>query len=285
MRLVLCPSCQGALASSKSHLTCLSCGWERFQSGRRWLANRWPEPVGFDRAAAERLLSLENHFWSKERRYLIKRLLPRMNCPRVRAVELGCGTGSLLPLLEAEFEEVVAVDGHATLLSRAEEETSSAILVQADVCHTPLPQSSVDFVMALDVIEHVDPDALLAEARRLVGEGGMLLASAPAGQRLWSTMDCDSGHRCRYSESMMREELVRNGWTPVGFTHYQCVLYPLVWLSSRLGTRSGSGPERHPPAWLNTLLGAINRAETVLSGANGLPFGTSVLMWARLVRH
>jgi len=239
------------------------------------------EPQGFDKAAADRLAALDRHFWMRERIRLVERLVARLDCARIRAIELGCGTGDTLHLLEARFSDVIAVDGHEALLEIAEGKSTTATLIQADVSRAPLPDSSADLVVALDVIEHVDPDLLLREARRLAAPNGMLLLAAPAAPALWSEMDLAAGHRCRYTKRQMEAELLRNGWQPAGFTHYQCALFPAVWLSSRLGTRHATGIERNPPAWLDTLFGMINRVETVLSRGKNLPFGSSVLMWAR----
>ncbi len=278
-----CPNCQTALARSDTAHVCAHCGWKQCRTGRLWLTHRDICPAGFDPAAVARLQAMQQHFWMRGRRRLVARLLRRfsgLSRSRRQAVELGCGTGGLLSLLEEKFSRVAAVDAHAVLLEQAVLNSARTELFQADVSRTPLPDGEADFVMALDVIEHVDPDAFLAEARRIIAPGGLLLLSAPAAPALWSRMDELAGHRCRYTRAQLAEELARNGWTPLGFTHYQCLLFPLVWLSNVLGKRADPDFERRPSAWLGRLLDGINQLEIALFGALPLPFGSSLFMWA-----
>lgn len=191
----------------------------------------------------------------------------------------------MLPFLASHFREVVAVDGHGTLLATARAGAPSASLIEADVLAPPLGSASFDLVAAFDVIEHVDPDALLGTARRLVRPDGRLLLSAPAFPSLWSAMDELAGHRCRYRLSMLRRELARNGWRLAGHTHYQCLLFPAMLLSRKLSGGTPASLERSPPAWLDHLLGTVNRLETALLGGLPLPFGSSLIAWATPVQQ
>lgn len=277
----LCPNCLIALSPTGDAHHCHRCGWSRHRVGQLWLTEQDISPEGFDLAAVARLQSMDTHFWARERRHLIECLLHKLDATGQYAAELGCGTGGLLPLLENRFSQVMAVDAHAILLEQAARKSSKAELFQADTCRSTLPPGIFGLVMAMDVIEHVDPDAFLTEARRISAPGGMLLLSAPAFPSLWSHMDEMAGHRCRYTRGQMEDELRRNGWIPTGHTHYQCFLFPLVWLSCALGTRSHQKIERKPPAWLDRLLGNVNRLETTLFSGHALPFGSSLLMWAR----
>ena len=276
-----CPCCLSALSSGADSHRCAQCGWARRRLGRLWLADQDIAPGRFDDAAVVRLQSMESHFWVRERRRLIERLLEILVAKGRYAVELGCGAGGSLSLLEKRFSRVMAVDAHMALLEQAAKLSRVTELFQADVCRTTLPSGIFSLVMALDVIEHVDPDALLSEAKRLIAPGGMLLLSAPAAPSLWSRMDEMAGHRCRYTRKQLEAELRRNGWIPSGHTHYQCLLFPLVWLSCLLGARHRMKIERKPPAWLDHMLGNINQLERLLFSRRRLPFGSSLFMWSR----
>ncbi|MDQ7743547.1 class I SAM-dependent methyltransferase [Hydrogenophaga pseudoflava] len=256
---------------------------------RLWLAANDTHPEGFDAEAADRLsdLAAQKHFWMRERQRLMARLLQRMSgggpTSWQKALELGCGTGEQLRMLESVARTVTAVDGHRSLLEQAHARSSRAVLVQADVTDTALPSGEHDLIAAFDVIEHVDADAFLAEARRVARPGADLLLSAPAFPSLWSDMDVRAGHRCRYRLTQMRKELLRHGWRPAGHTHYQCLLFPLVYASRRWSGTAGQVAERRPSAMLDRWLGAVNRFEVQALGRCSLPFGSSLFVWAKAV--
>lgn len=288
MTVLACPRCVGT-SPEPARGQCPRCGLWPSSHDRLWLASNDTCPDGFDAEAADRLsdLAAQKHFWMRERQRLMARLLKRVSTGGAsrwqRAIELGCGTGEQLPLLESVASAVVAVDGHRSLLRQAHARSTSAVLVQADVTDTALPAGEHDLVTAFDVIEHVDADAFLAEARRLARPGADLLVSAPAFPSLWSDMDVRAGHRCRYRLEQMRQELQRNGWRPTGHTHYQCLLFPLVYASRRWSGSAGQAAERRPSPALDRLLGAINHFEVQALGNCSLPFGSSLFVWAKAV--
>ena len=276
-----CPHCSNPLDGLEAgSLRCRACSYELCSKGGVWLASDVAAPPRFDDAAVERLQALDEsgHFWPPQRRRLFAKLIDRIGASGAAAVELGCGTGGMLPELDERFATVVGLDGHAELLERARERSRTATLVQADACRSPLEAAAADLVVAFDVIEHVDPDALLAEARRLVRPGGRLLISAPAFPSLWSRMDERAGHRCRYRWRQLDAELRRNGWLADGHTHFLGLLFPLVYASRRAG--GAAGIERRPPRFLNQALAAIVRLEVLAFSRLTLPVGSSIVAWA-----
>jgi SAM-dependent methyltransferase len=201
---------------------------------------------------------------------------------RRAAVELGCGTGGFLETLCRRFGAVAAVDAYADSL-RAAPHLPNLETAQADVLAAPLADAAFDLVAALDVLEHVPPEAFLAEAARLARPGGWLLLTVPAGPSLWSALDVAAGHRCRYTLARLRDELRGTGWRIVHWTHYQLLLWPLVWASRRFFARAGrdrSPLERRPPAALGRLLGAVNSLEVRALGRLRLPLGSSLVTLA-----
>ncbi len=241
------------------------------------------EPEGFSHERGLALLDLdERHFWFKPRERLLSRMINKLMPAGVTAaVELGCGSGRMLPLLARLADQVVAVDGHAALLERAADRAHGATLIQSDVTKTPLESQQFELLMALDVLEHVDPTAFLSEAQRLSKPGGKLLLSVPAFDLLWSEADSIAGHRCRYSPARLRSELRANGWTMLGHTFYQTFLFPLMVLTRRVAPGRLRSTERRPPKLIAGLLGAVNSLEVELSSRLTMPFGSSLVAWAR----
>jgi SAM-dependent methyltransferase len=57
-----------------------------------------------------------------------------------------------------------------------------------------------DVVTLLDVLEHLDnPAQVLQQVKSLLAPGGILIATVPAMQSLWSDRDAFLGHRRRFS--------------------------------------------------------------------------------------
>ena len=100
-----------------------------------------------------------------------------------RALDVGCAIGTFaIELARVEGVSVTALDFSQTALARARanaqaEGVAGAVqFVAAEAERIALKGSAYDLVIAADVIEHLqDPDSFLAEARRLLKPGGVLV--------------------------------------------------------------------------------------------------------------
>lgn len=212
---------------------------------------------------------------------VIHRLIPS---PVAAALEVGCGCGFFLPILDRYADTVVGVDGHTNSLREAHNHLASSTLVHSDVARLPLADDVFNFACALDVLEHVEPLPFLREIHRTLKPGGHLLLSVPAFPLLWSSVDEKAGHRCRYRLSKAHEELAASGFRVLGFTHYQFLLFPLVWLTRKVATNNGRrATESRPPALVNRLLGQINHIEASILSGYSLPFGSSLIVWSEAI--
>jgi DNA-binding transcriptional ArsR family regulator len=148
----------------------------------------------FDRAAGawdeERSESLGYHAGA----FTVAGLLPR----GLTVLDLGTGTGGLLPLLERYADRVVAVDTSRGMLARARGKTGArdgAALVRADVERLPLAEASVDGVVANMILHHLPhPEAALREtARVLRPEGRGVIVDFEPHDETWLLEE--EGHR------------------------------------------------------------------------------------------
>lgn len=90
-------------------------------------------------------------------------------------LEVGTGTGLLLPAHPPSATSLVAIDIDPDLLARARARRPGVSLVLADVQQLPFPDASFDAVVACLVFCTVaDPARGLAEIRRVLRPGGQL---------------------------------------------------------------------------------------------------------------
>lgn len=235
--------------------------------------------LGFDGARLAKIRELEDwHFWFVGRRELVRGLLARHLDPAPqRLLDVGCGTGNLAGELLAAGHRVTALDRLPEALGAARAGARTVGLLRADAGRLPLRSGAFDAVTMIDVLEHVDDAAALAELGRVVRPGGLLVLTVPAAPWLWSHRDRAAGHLRRYTRSRLAAVLASAGFAPLELGAYQCALFPVVAASRLLGRR---GPrlrdaEERPPALLNAALAWINRREAAL-GPGRLPFGSSL---------
>lgn len=99
----------------------------------------------------------------------------------VQVVEIGLGTGGLLPGLTEKGCAVIGVDHSPAMLDEArrrliESGIEGVDLRLGEMNHLPLPDHSVDCAILNMVLHHAaDPSSVLGEIRRILVSGGALL--------------------------------------------------------------------------------------------------------------
>lgn len=98
------------------------------------------------------------------------------------AVDLGCGTGSVLERMLPHAQEVIGVDGSPRMLELARrrfaEGSERVSLRIGELDHLPLRDSEADFACINMVLHHLsDPCVALGEIRRVLRRGGLLMVT------------------------------------------------------------------------------------------------------------
>ncbi len=92
--------------------------------------------------------------------------------PGAAVLDVGCGTGVLLPLLHENTNgdnRVVALDLSREMLERAQNKRRDRVYVQGDAQSLPLPDGIFDWVLCNAVFPHFpDKPRALAELRRVL---------------------------------------------------------------------------------------------------------------------
>jgi SAM-dependent methyltransferase len=98
----------------------------------------------------------------------------------LRVLDVACGSGFGLELLEERGLQALGVDYDPAALADSRAWRHTARLTRADATRLPLVDACVDAVVSFETIEHVpDARALVFEVRRVLKEGGCLVLSTP----------------------------------------------------------------------------------------------------------
>jgi SAM-dependent methyltransferase len=99
-----------------------------------------------------------------------------------------------------------------------------------------------DTVLCLSVLEHLaDPVGALRRVGEALRPDGRLILYVPAGPRLYSSLDTVSGHRGRYDEKLLREQLATAGLSLSELRQFNRISKPAWWINGRLLRRRRFG--------------------------------------------
>lgn len=217
----------------------------------------------------------------------IRALEPEALGPHPVIVDLGCSTGHLLSELDEKCPQavLVGVDAVARGLTSAHAAVPRAALVHASVTDLPFGESTVDGVLALNLLEHIpDESGVLRELRRVLRPGGRCVIVVPANPRLYDAYDAYLEHERRYARGEVARKAAESGLSTRARAHVGSLVYPGFWAVKKLNRlRYRAAPPdrardvvvRDIAATQDSRLGAFAcRIEQKLSAAGvSLPFG------------
>jgi SAM-dependent methyltransferase len=227
----------------------------------------------------------QDHWWFRARRdivwSLVRRYVQGADSRRLKICELGCGTGGNLAAL-ADRHDVVGVECSSHALEYARRRLGNRVRAGSLPDNIDLPSQSFDVVLLTDVLEHIEDDGRSAQtAIRLLRPGGIVVATVPAYQWLYSPRDAHHHHFRRYSKRRFQSLWSRPDTEPLVLSYYNSLLFPpaaAVRLVSKLWSADRvAGDLRVPAGRLNALLAHIMRSESSLLGRVMLPFGLSLV--------
>jgi len=156
----------------------------------------------------------------------VKKVIP---FPEAVIMEIGCSSGFLIRDLAKSFPEAVILGADAVKqpLYRLAKSLPGIPLICFDLLQCPLPDRSVDVLVMLNVLEHIEDDVgALKKVFNLLKPGGFLIIEVPAGPYLYDSYDVELRHFRRYSISDLQDKLTAAGFQVCRKSHLGFVLFP-----------------------------------------------------------
>jgi SAM-dependent methyltransferase len=175
--------------------------------------------------------------------------------PGMTVLDLGCGEGRHAFEAVRRGARVVAVDHGLpevtttrrwlTAMAEGGEVPAGGAwqVVRGDLLALPVPDASVDRVIAAEVLEHIPDDATaMAEIARVLRPGGRVAVTVPryGPERIcWALSDAyhanDGGHVRIYRGTELAERLTAAGLVPGARHHAHALHAPFWWLKCAVG--------------------------------------------------
>lgn len=226
----------------------------------------------------------ERHWYYAGKREIARGWLCRVGSPQESQVLLDCGAGTGRFAKEMEsLCQVMVLDDHEEALRILRTRFRAEQILSLAGDRVPLPDASLDFVTALDVLEHTPDDrAVVAGFHRLLKPGGVALVTVPASMALWSDWDVSLHHYRRYARRQLEGLFPAAEWEVLYVNYTNVWVYPAVWLVRKwrkLFPATSRSEDRVPAPWINALL----RRSFVAPAFWRVPFpiGVSLLLVAR----
>jgi SAM-dependent methyltransferase len=210
-------------------------------------------------------------------------LLARPGVAALPLLDAGCGTGGLLRRLAARWpgRALAGLEYNPEAAARAHAK-SGASIAAGDANALPFGTARFGALVSVDVLCHrgVDEALTLAEFRRVLAPGGVLVLNLPAFEWLRSAHDTRVHNARRYTAAGATALLRNAGFEQIETRYWNSLLLPLMVAQRKLRAKApdaASDVAPFPP-WLDATLHGATRLEAGLARL-GLryPAGGSVL--------
>ncbi len=224
----------------------------------------------------------EEYWWHLSKRRIVTDLLEKYVPPPAVLLEVGVGAGGNL----LHFQGMGYTAKGYDILPEAVQYCRKRGLADVEEHNInqpwPVEPESVDVVIMLDVLEHIeDPGIVLSHVHRALKPGGCAVLTVPACKWLMGPWDEMLGHQRRYSGKGLKRDLGDAGFSACQISGWNVIsFFPAVVIRSlrKLRPKPHGGEFPKVSKLVNSLLLTVNKFERLMIRKNiKLIFGLSIV--------
>lgn len=179
------------------------------------------------------------------RRHALDQLRKHVTAAKPVLLEVGCSSGFFLDVLRPAWPHatVIGADYVRGPLEALAKKRDDIPLLQFDLTRCPLPSNSIDGVVLLNVLEHIEDHAAAARhIARILKPGGAAVIEVPAGPHLYDVYDKVLLHHRRYELSGLCKLMTEAGLEVRFASYLGALVYPAFWWVKRRNRQYLSAP-------------------------------------------
>jgi ubiquinone/menaquinone biosynthesis C-methylase UbiE len=224
------------------------------------------------------------------RRHAVEQLRRNLPGPDAAVLEVGCSSGYLLRDMKAALPHafLIGSDYVRGPLEALAGKMPALPILQFDLQRCPLPDASVDAVVLLNVLEHIEDDAAaVGHLFRILKPGGVAVIEVPAGPHLYDVYDKELMHFRRYRLKDAQALFERAGFRVEKASHLGFFVYPGFWAVKKKNRMFSSNQDgaavvaSDVKATANPVLASLMNLELKLGEKMSFPVGIRCLLTCR----
>lgn len=234
----------------------------------------------------EKFFNLEmEHWWFQARKNIVLKLISRHIelKKNFKILDVGCGTGMMIEAIKNTFQiNAAGIDNSPEAIKFSKKRELNIFLSSAEKIEQKA--DSIDLIMALDLIEHIENDAAsLKEFNRVLKKHGYLILTVPAFNFLFSAHDAINEHRRRYRLKELGNKINLAGFKIIKISYYNSLLFFPILAAKLIKklTKDNHDHLKKENYIFNFILKKIFSSESFILKYFNLPIGASIICLAQ----
>ena len=222
----------------------------------------------------------KNFWWFTVRRFFFSREITKLIDKNQKILDVGSSSGTNLRMLdEIGYNNYTGLDPSDEAIKQCKKKGFTKI-VKGNACSLPFKNNSIDFIIASDVLEHIENDQLaLSEIHRVMKKDSYAIITVPAFKFLWSLHDESSMHKRRYIKISLKNLIKTKDFEIKKIFYFNFLLFLPIYFAGiiikflRLKIKNENKVNNR---YLNFVLKTIFKLDVLIAEKINPPFGVSI---------